>query len=56
MKDEDKNSTEVFRDFSETDINDEINYENINRQMQINLLKDNFDLDYETGFFSDKFN
>lgn len=31
-------------------------YEIINRMMQVNLLKENFDIDYETGFFNDSVN
>jgi hypothetical protein len=37
--------------------NDLVNdYEVHNNLMQINLLKENFDIDYETGFFNDNVN
>jgi hypothetical protein len=31
-------------------------YEIYNKLMQINLLKENFDIDYETGYFNDSVN
>lgn len=31
-------------------------YEIFNRLMQVNLLKENFDIDYETGYFNDNIN
>lgn len=31
-------------------------YEIYNRLMQVNLLKENFDIDYETGYFNDNAN
>ncbi len=31
-------------------------YEIYNRLMQVNLLKENFDIDYETGYFNDNTN
>ncbi len=31
-------------------------YEIYNRLMQVNLLKENFDIDYETGYFNDNIN
>lgn len=31
-------------------------YEIYNRLMQVNLLKENFDIDYETGYFNDNVN
>ena len=59
MKNKDQIITEIlFTEPSETVKGNELvhDHEIYNKMMQVNLLKENFDIDYETGYFNDSIN
>lgn len=59
MRNKDQILTEIlFTEPSETTTSNEITHEHefFNKLMQVNLIRENNDVEYETGYFNEKFN
>lgn len=58
MKNKDQILTEIlFAEPTETVCSNESNDHDIyNKLMEVNLMRENFDIDYETGYFNDNIN
>lgn len=59
MKNKDQILTEIlFTEPSQTTTSNEITHEHdlFNKLMQVNLIRENNDVEYETGYFNEKLN